>query len=60
MYKRQGFGSPQAKESVYERLAPRGGGLHPGFKLFFEEDTNLMSPGQVLRLNPAPDLVIYE
>jgi hypothetical protein len=54
-----GFGSPGAKESVYEKLAPRGR-LHPGFKLFFEEDTNLMSPEQVLRLNPSPELVIYE
>jgi hypothetical protein len=55
-----GFGPPQAKERVYEELASRGGRLHPGFKLFFQEDTNLMSPKQVLRLNPPPDLVIYE
>jgi hypothetical protein len=55
-----GFGTPREKERVYEELAPRGRRLHPGFKLFFEEDTNLMSPGQVLRLNPAPELVIYE
>lgn len=55
-----GFGTPAAKESVYGQLAPRGGGLHPGFKLFFQEDTNLMSPKQVLSLNPAPELVIYE
>lgn len=55
-----GFGSPSAKERVYERLAPRRRGLHPGFKLFFEEDANLMSPNQVLRLNPEPGLVIYE
>jgi hypothetical protein len=54
-----GFGTPGAKESVYERLAPRGR-LHPGFKLFFREDTNLMSPRQVLGLNPSPQLVIYE
>jgi hypothetical protein len=55
-----GFGSPGVKERVYEQLAPRGGRLHPGFKLFFHEDTNLMSAKQVLRLNPAPELVIYE
>jgi hypothetical protein len=55
-----GFGSRRVKERVYEQLAPRGGGLHPGVKLFFQEDTNLMSPRQVLRLNPAPELVIYE
>jgi hypothetical protein len=55
-----GFGSPGIKERVYEQLAPQGSRLHPGFKLFFQEDTNLMSPKQVLRLNPAPELVIYE
>lgn len=55
-----GFGSPPAKRSKYRELAPRGSRLHPGFKLFFEEDTNLMSPRQVLALRPKPDLVIYE
>ena len=55
-----GFGRPGLKEQVYERLAPRGGGIHPGFKLFFEEDTGLMSPRQVLRLSPEPELVMYE
>ena len=54
-----GFGTPSQKERVYEQLAPRGR-LHPGFKLFFQEDTNLMSPKQVMGLNPRPDLVIYE
>jgi hypothetical protein len=54
-----GFGTPSQKERVYEQLAPRGR-LHPGFKLFFQEDTNLMSPKQVMGLNPRPQLVIYE
>ena len=31
-----------------------------GFKLFYEEDTNLMRPAGVLRLRPSPDLVVYE
>ncbi|MGZ5310091.1 MAG: hypothetical protein ACXWDQ_06545, partial [Solirubrobacterales bacterium] len=31
-----------------------------GFKLFYEEDINLMPPKRVLRLRPAPDLVVYE
>ncbi len=35
-------------------------GFHAGFKLFFHEDTNLMSPRQVLRLRPRPSLVVYE
>jgi hypothetical protein len=28
--------------------------------LFYEEDTNLMTPGSVLDLQRRPDLVVYE
>ena len=31
-----------------------------GFKLFFREDTGLMSPRDVLALEPAPDVVVFE
>ena len=31
-----------------------------GFKLFFHEDTGLMTPAQVLALEPPPDVVVYE
>lgn len=31
-----------------------------GFKLFYEEDTGVMTPRQVLRLRPPPDVVVYE
>jgi hypothetical protein len=56
-----GFGTPDAKRSKYEQLSPPpGSGLFAGFKLFYEEDTNLMSPKQVMRLRPRPDFVVYE
>jgi hypothetical protein len=56
-----GFGTPSAKRSKYEELAPsRSSGIYPGFKLFYEEDTNLMSPGQVMGLNPQPKIIVYE
>jgi hypothetical protein len=62
-----GFGTAVLKEGVYDRLAqptPRGraalGGPYNGFKLFFREDTGLMSPRDVLGLRPAPDVVVYE
>jgi hypothetical protein len=29
-------------------------------KLFYEEDVGLMKPAEVLRLRPAPDVVVYE
>jgi hypothetical protein len=31
-----------------------------GLKLFYEEDAGLMSPREVLRLRPTPDVVVYE
>lgn len=55
-----GFGSPAAKRSKYSELAPRKSPPYPGFKLFYEEDSNLMSPGHVLKLNPRPRFVAYE
>ena len=56
-----GFGSQEAKRSKYEQLSPsRHSGLFPGFKLFYEEDTDLMSPKQVMRLDPRPRFVVYE
>jgi hypothetical protein len=56
-----GFGTPEAKRSKYEELSPsRRSGLFPGFKLFYHEDTNLMSPKQVMRLRPRPRFVVYE
>lgn len=56
-----GFGGPADKVAKYEELrAPKGTGLFSGFKLFYNEDIELMSPGDVLDLEPKPDLVVYE
>src|SRR4029453_3842891 len=30
-----------------------------GFKLFYHEDQNLMTPAQVVGMRPEPDLVVY-
>ena len=55
-----GFGDRPNKIAKYRELT-RGHGDHRyGFKLFYEEDTNLMRPRDVLRLRPQPDLVVYE
>ena len=31
-----------------------------GFKLFYHEDLKMMSPAQVMRLTPRPDIIVYE
>jgi hypothetical protein len=62
-----GFGTAELKEGVYDRFSQpvrRGaanlGGPYNGFKLFFREDTGLMTPREVLGLRPPPDVVVYE
>jgi hypothetical protein len=55
-----GFGDRSNKESKYDLFTSELTRFHNGFKLFYEEDTNLMTPRQVLALRPPPDLVVYE
>ena len=60
-----GFGAPAVKLGVYRRLAlaraaPPARSFFNGMKLFFREDTELMSPKTVLGVRPRPDLVVYE
>ena len=33
---------------------------YTGFKLFYRHDQPLMTPEQVLLLDPPPDLIIYQ
>ena len=54
-----GHGSIPVKRSVYAQLDfPRDAGA--GFKLFFREDAQLMTPAQVMALPRRPDLVTYQ
>jgi hypothetical protein len=55
-----GFGDQPNKISKYDEFTDDLRRRFNGFKLFFEEDVNLMKPKQVLRLGPQPDLVVYE
>jgi len=55
-----GFGDRANKISKYREFTRGRRDRHHGFKLFYEEDTNLMTPRQVLRLRPRPELIVYE
>lgn len=57
-----GVGDPPNKAAKYEELHQDTAAqqLPGGFKLFYEEDTDLMQPNEVLRLRPQPDFVVYE
>ena len=55
-----GFGDQPNKISKYNEFTKDLQRRFNGFKLFYQEDLNLMKPKQVLRLRPQPDLVVYE
>jgi len=55
-----GFGDQPNKISKYHEFTRGKRDRHHGFKLFYQEDQNLMKPREVLRLRPQPDLVVYE
>jgi hypothetical protein len=57
-----GFGDRPNKLSKYAAFTAqtRGRPFSDGYKLFYEEDTNLMSPADVMRMAPRPDVVVYE
>ncbi|HKO38120.1 MAG TPA: hypothetical protein VJU14_07105, partial [Solirubrobacterales bacterium] len=55
-----GFGDQPNKIAKYGQLARERRSSFNGFKLFYEEDVDLMEPEQVLRLRPQPALVVYE
>jgi hypothetical protein len=55
-----GFGSPGAKIGDYVQYSQEPGFEYGGFKLFYDYDTPLMSPADVLRLSPPPVVVIYQ
>jgi hypothetical protein len=55
-----GFGDRPNKISKYREFTSEAVRFHDGFKLFYKEDVNLMTPGAVLDLRPPPDLVGYE
>ena len=54
-----GFGSQADKLAKY-RVFTRDRRWHHGFKLFYDEDTDLMTPAETMRLRPRPDLITYQ
>ncbi len=54
-----GFGSQQQKLSTYHNVA-RPQRFHLGFKLFYDEDSDLFTPREVRGLRPRVDYVSYQ
>jgi hypothetical protein len=54
-----GFGSQALKKSSY-RAVMRQPLPYAGIKLFYQQDTGLFTPEQVLSLTPTPSVVVYQ
>jgi hypothetical protein len=55
-----GFGNQAVKKAKYRDFTRQAPDAKHGFKLFYEEDTDMMRPAEVMRLRPRPVLVVYE
>jgi hypothetical protein len=55
-----GFGNQAVKKAKYRDFTRQSPGVRHGLKLFYEEDTDLMRPAEVMRLRPRPVFVVYE
>lgn len=55
-----GFGSAPIKMSAYGKMVRKEAIQYGGFKLFFQADKPLLTPKEVLKLDPAPAIVNYE
>lgn len=55
-----GFGAPALKRKVYRLTVTNEPVQHAGLKLFYKNDQPLMSPAEILRLDPVPLVIIYQ
>ncbi len=55
-----GFGSQQLKLKHYEWYVKDELIEYAGMKLFFNQDTPLFTPEEVMNLDPVPDVIIYQ
>jgi hypothetical protein len=55
-----GFGTQGEKTLKYQQISRPPPTWNWGFKLFYKEDTDLMSPATVMKITPRPDVVLYE
>ena len=55
-----GYGAPSHKTEVYDILVRNEPVEFAGVKLFYRQDEPLMTPAEILALDPSPDIIIYQ
>lgn len=60
VFNADGFGTPQTKIIDLQQYAIEPGWEYGGLKLFFDWDTPLLTPLQVLEIQPQPAIIVYQ
>jgi hypothetical protein len=55
-----GWGPPDLKRGTYSAVISQEPIEFNGIKLFYKQDDPLMTPAEILELDPVPDLIIYQ
>jgi hypothetical protein len=55
-----GFGTQSLKRATYAAIHRQRRLAFSGIKLFYKQDTDLLSPEQVMGLDPVPAVVVYQ
>jgi hypothetical protein len=55
-----GFGGPGAKVGDYHQYRDEAGFEYGGLKIFYNYDSPVLTPGQVMALDPPPAYIIYQ
>ncbi|MGB3307272.1 MAG: hypothetical protein WBA63_13865 [Thermomicrobiales bacterium] len=55
-----GWGPPDSKKSTYHFVNKLQEIEFNGIKLFYKQDDPIMTPEDILKLDPVPDLIIYQ
>lgn len=55
-----GWGTPAEKRATYDVVIGQQPIEFHGMKLFYQQDVPLMTPEEILDLEPSPDLIIYQ
>lgn len=55
-----GWGPPDSKKSTYNYVNKLQEIEYNGIKLFYKQDDPIMTPEEILKLDPVPDVVIYQ
>jgi hypothetical protein len=53
-----GFGSPEAKLADYFSILPDR--FARGMKIFYQQDSRIMSPAELMALDPEPGFISYQ